>query len=598
MGEGEDFLYTFPDEIKKSYENLRIPLIIMGPVENGKYEPLVISDGLFALNKVSREQWKGFDGDRLLEDLINKIHPSERAMFSAISYGFFDRKADYDITFRIKMNDGYHLIHSVGYWQTMEDGTDLVFLLYQDVQKYENKLLEISNEYKLFQTDEFYYDSLTNIPNMNYINKHGENKIQEIIARGHKPVVLYIDIDSIQSYNRKYGLEKGDELLILLANILAREFTKGTVARIVSDHFVVIDEYHGEEEMISRIEMVNSEIKVRAYGTTTGLNVGIYVGNKNVTYTESIDHAIRANKLVGADLKKFYRFYSEEDDTLYNHQRYIIENFDKAMENGWIKVFYQCFLRIETGNGMGFEALARWMDPKHGQVNPDDFMPALEKYHLMHELDLYLFEEVCKEIKIRYDEGLPLLPVSINFSRQDFDYIDVIGELNRIYDKYDISQYGIDKSYFIIEITEQGLVTATDKFYEQLAKIRENGYKLWVDDFGCGYSSLSVFSNFDIDLIKFDMDLLLNLDSHNGANRIVIKALIDVAHQLGIHTLCEGMETEEQRQFLLSVGCELGQGYCYHRPESLETILDRFHKNIPIPKWESEDERNEREKNY
>ena len=591
-------MYTFPDEIKKSYENLRIPLIIMGPVENGKYEPLVISDGLFALNKVSREQWKGFDGDRLLEDLINKIHPSERAMFSAISYGFFDRKADYDITFRIKMNDGYHLIHSVGYWQTMEDGTDLVFLLYQDVQKYENKLLEISNEYKLFQTDEFYYDSLTNIPNMNYINKHGEDKIQEIIARGHKPVVLYIDIDSIQSYNRKYGLEKGDELLILLANILAREFTKGTVARIVSDHFVVIDEYHGEEEMISRIEMVNSEIKVRAYGTTTGLNVGIYVGNKNVTYTESIDHAIRANKLVGADLKKFYRFYSEEDDTLYNHQRYIIENFDKAMENGWIKVFYQCFLRIETGNGMGFEALARWMDPKHGQVNPDDFMPALEKYHLMHELDLYLFEEVCKEIKIRYDEGLPLLPVSINFSRQDFDYIDVIGELNRIYDKYDISQYGIDKSYFIIEITEQGLVTATDKFYEQLAKIRENGYKLWVDDFGCGYSSLSVFSNFDIDLIKFDMDLLLNLDSHNGANRIVIKALIDVAHQLGIHTLCEGMETEEQRQFLLSVGCELGQGYCYHRPESLETILDRFHKNIPIPKWESEDERNEREKNY
>jgi len=598
LGEGEDFLYTFPDEIKKSYENLRIPLIIMGPVANGKYEPLVISDGLFALNKVSRELWKGFDGDRLLEDLINKIHPSERAMFSAISYGFFDRKADYDITFRIKINDGYHLIHSVGYWQTMEDGTDLVFLLYQDVQKYENKLLEISNEYKLFQTDEFYYDSLTNIPNMNYINKHGEDKIQEIIARGHKPVVLYIDIDSMQSYNRKYGLEKGDELLMLVANILAREFTKGTVARIVSDHFVVIDEYHGEEEMISRIEMVNSEIKVRAYGTTTGLNVGIYVGNKNVTHTESIDHAIRANKLVGADLKKFYRFYSEEDDTLYNHQRYIIENFDKAMENGWIKVFYQCFLRIETGNGMGFEALARWMDPKHGQVNPDDFMPALEKYHLTHELDLYLFEEVCKEIKIRYDEGLPLLPVSINFSRQDFDYIDVIGELNRIYDKYDISQYGIDKSYFIIEITEQGLVTATDKFYEQLAKIRENGYKLWVDDFGCGYSSLSVFSNFDIDLIKFDMDLLLNLDSHNGANRIVIKALIDVAHQLGIHTLCEGMETEEQRQFLLSVGCELGQGYCYHRPESLETILDRFHKNIPIPKWESEDERNEREKNY
>ncbi len=152
--------------------------------------------------------------------------------------------------------------------------------------------------------------------------------------------------------------------------------------------------------------------------------------------------------------------------------------------------------------------------------------------------------------------------------------------------------------FFIIEITEQGLAKATDKFYEQLAKIRENGYKLWVDDFGSGYSSLSVFSNFDIDLIKFDMNLLMNLDSNNGANRAVIKAMIDLAHQLGIHTLCEGMETEEQKQFLLKAGCELGQGFLYHKPESLDSILDRFHKDIPIPKWESEDERIEREKSY
>ena len=119
-----------------------------------------------------------------------------------------------------------------------------------------------------------------------------------------------------------------------------------------------------------------------------------------------------------------------------------------------------------------------------------------------------------------------------------------------------------------------------------------------MDDFGSGYSSLNVFSNFDIDLIKFDMNLLMNLDSRNGANRVIIKAMIDVAHKLGIHTLCEGMETEEQRQFLLDAGCELGQGYFYHIPESLDTILDRLHKNIPIPKWESENERNEREKSW
>lgn len=591
-------MYTFPDELKKSYENLKIPMIIMGPGTSGDFEPLVISDGFLNFHNVSRETLYSYYGDQVKEGLFERVHPEEKEKLRAISIDFLDKKTQYDITFRVRKDDGYHLIYSIGYWQTMEDGTELAFLIYHDIQKHEENFQEISDKYKLFQRDEFYVDSLTNLPNINYVNKHGDTKKQEIVVRGGIPVFIYLDIDSMQSYNRKYGVQKGDELLILVANVLMEEFTHGIVARIISDHFAVIDEYHGEENLIKRLERVNSKIKDTAYGTTTGLNVGIYVNDNGASITEAIDHSLRANKLVGEDLNKFYKFYSEDDDTLYKHQRYIVENFDKAMENGWIKVFYQCFLRIESGNGMGFEALARWMDPKHGMIKPSDFIPALDKYHLTHEMDLYMFEEVCKEVKIRYDEGLPLLPVSINFSRQDFDYIDVVGEINRIYDKYDISQYGIDKSYFIIEITEQGMATATDVFYKQLSMIRENGYKLWVDDFGSEYSALNVFSKFDIDLIKLDINLLMNLDLHNGANRVIIKGMIDIAHNLGIHTLCEGMETEEQKQFLLDAGCELGQGFLYHIPESLDTILDRLHKNIPIPKWETELERNEREKNW
>ena len=584
-------MYIFPEDIKKSYESLKVPMIIIEPLASGDYEPLAISDGFLDFHSLSRDYLKRFHSKWDNEIFFERIHPEEKDKLRAMSMDFLKKKTDYDITFRVRMDDGYHLMHSIGYWQTMEDGTDLAFLVYQDVQKHKDMFVEIANKYKLFQRDEFYIDALTNLPNINYVNKNGDSKIQEIIGRGKLPIAIYLDIDSMQSYNRKYGLKRGDELLILVANILTAEFPHGIVARIFSDHFTVIDEYLSDEETVKKIESVNSKVKSRAFGITTGLNVGIYVGKKNDSLKECIDHSVRANKLVGEDLNKYYRFYTEEDDSLYNHQRYIIENFYTAMDNNWIKVFYQCFLRIETGNGMGFEALARWIDPERGMINPDDFIPALEKYHLMHEMDLYMFEAVCKEIKIRYDEGLPLLPVSINFSRQDFDYIDVIEEINKIYDKYDISQYGIDKSYFIIEITEQGLSKATDKFHEQLKKIRENGYKLWVDDFGSGYSSLNVFSSFDIDLIKFDMSLLINLDAHNGVNRVILKGMIDVAHELGVHTLCEGMETEEQKDFLLNAGCELGQGFFYHRPESLDAILERFHKDIPIPKWESEKER-------
>ncbi|SEF89793.1 diguanylate cyclase (GGDEF) domain-containing protein [Butyrivibrio sp. Su6] len=584
-------MYKLPDDIKKSYESLKVPMIIIEPLASGDFEPLAISDGFLDFHSLSRDYLKRLHDKWDNEIFFERIHPEEKDKLRAISMDFLEKKTDYDITFRVRMDDGYHLIHSIGYWQTMEDGTDLAFLVYHDVQKHENMFVEIANKYKLFQRDEFYVDALTNLPNINYVNKNGDSKIQEIVARGKNPVVIYLDIDSMQSYNRRYGLKRGDELLILVANILTAEFPHGIVARVFSDHFAVIDAYLSDEETVKKIESVNSKLKSRAFGITTGLNVGIYVDKKNDSLKECIDHSVRANKLVGEDLNKYYRFYTAEDDSLYNHQRYIIENFYTAMDNNWIKVFYQCFLRIETGNGMGFEALARWIDPERGTINPDDFIPALEKYHLMHEMDLYMFEAVCKEIKIRYDEGLPLLPVSINFSRQDFDYIDVIEEINKIYDKYDISQYGIDKSYFIIEITEQGLSKATDKFHEQLKKIRENGYKLWVDDFGSGYSSLDVFSSFDIDLIKFDMSLLINLDAHNSANRVVLRGMIDIAHELGIHTLCEGMETEEQKEFLLSAGCELGQGFFYHKPESLDTILERHHKAIPIPKWESEKER-------
>ena len=573
-------------------------MIIIEPGKDGSFTPIVISKGYLDYNGLSRGELSEYYGEKINTGLYEKVHPDEREKLRAISIDFLNKRSDYDVTFRLIQEDGYHLIHAVGYWQTMEDGTELAFMLYSDVQRHEERLLEISKKYKLFQKDDFYTDSLTNLPNLNYYNRYGEEKMQQIQSNGGTPVILYIDVDSMQSYNRRYGVKRGDELLVLISNVLMTAFPHGLVVRATSDYFAVIDRYCGREDIEKRIDKINNKIKDKAYGTTTGINAGIFVSDPPVSLTESMDHAIRANKLVGEDLNIFYRFYTAEDDTLYNNQRYIIENFHRAMDEGWIKVFYQCFLRVETGNGMGFEALARWIDPDKGMITPDNFIPALEKYHLMHEMDLYIFETVCREIDIRHRAGLPLLPVSVNFSRQDFDYIDVASEINRIYDKYDINSYGIDKSYFIIEITEQGMATATDRFYRQLDEIRKNGYKRWVDDFGSGYSSLNVFSSFDIDLIKFDMELLMQLDAHNGANRHILKAMIEVAHKLGIHTLCEGMETESQRQFLIETGCELAQGFLYHRPESLEAILERLNKNIPIPKWETADERTERENNW
>lgn len=591
-------MYHFSDDVRREYENSPVPILVIEKLEQDGYTLALVSNGFLDLYGTQRNHVDTSDFGNNIEAFFDKIHPDEADKLKLISNDFLKRQTEYDITFRLRKSDGYHLIYAVGYWNTNPEGNVLAFITFTDVQKHEKVLADIAKKFDFFQKDDFYVDALTQLPNINYLNKYVKGHIEKMISEGKTPVYMYFDIDSMQSYNNKYGFERGDQLLVLVANILFEEYRHSLIARTDSDHFLVVDCFEGKQETIDKVERVNAKVKSQAYGTTTGFHVGIYVETGSEHPSESVGHAIRANKLIQDELSTIYRFYTEEDDALFHHQRYIIENFHKAMDQGYIKVFYQGFLRIETGNGMGFEALARWMDPEKGMISPSDFIPPLEKYHLMHEFDLYIFERVCMEIEPRYKAGLPILPVSINFSRQDFDYIDVVEEINRIVDKYHIEQYGIDKSFFIIEITEEGIAKATDKFHEQLKKIRENGYKLWVDDFGSGYSSLNVFSSFDIDLIKLDMNLLRNLDAHKGANRVVIKSVIDVAHTLGIHTLCEGLETEEQRQFLLDVGCELAQGFLYHKPEGLDTIFERLNIGIPIPKWETTEEREHREEKW
>ena len=201
-----------------------------------------------------------------------------------------------------------------------------------------------------------------------------------------------------------------------------------------------------------------------------------------------------------------------------------------------------------------------------------------------------MFEQVCKEVKIRHDNGLPLVPVSVNFSRQDFDHVDILAHMNKMYDKYHMADY-VDKSYFIIEITEQDLEEGEESFREQLQNIRNDHYTIWLDDFGSGYSAISSFSQYEFDLIKFDMNLVKNLDDKRGVNHILLNELVSLAKKLGIHTLIEGCETEEQLDFIRDIGCELVQGFYFRKPESLDEILARVTQSGIIAQCESRQER-------
>ena len=581
----ERSMYQFPDQLRKTYESMRIPFA-MYQYLNGKIVPVLVSDGLCDQMGMAREKLI-----KLLEaGQYETMHPDDAGRIRRVSKGFAEHKNNYDVFFRSRHGNSYHFIHAVGYWHTMPDGTEIALLTYQDISAARDEIKKANEEYDIFRQDHFYRDPLTGLPNINYMQEFANERLHALRLDGKTPMLVYSDVNFMQFYNNQYGFAKGNELLCIIADVLSRLFPDALVARGADDHFILIDEFCGEEELSRRMLEANRRIRQEASGNTTGIQAGVVNMGEKMDVYQAIDHAKSALKRIGSDLNRSFRFHSQQADVEYWNQRYIVENLDRALSERWIRVFYQGILRLETGKTAAFEALARWNDPGRGTISPGDFIPVLEKYHLLYKLDLYMMKQVLLELNDRLTAGLPLLPVSVNFAAQDFDYRNIPEEIENLYHSTGADQL-IPRSDIIVEITEQDMATATEEFHEQLRILRGMGYKLWLDDFGSGYSSLNVFSRFDVDLIKFDMALIQHLDDRNGINREIIKAMISIARAMGIETLAEGIETEDQQSFLKSAGCDLAQGFLLRRPVPMETILYIVRGESYTGRWETEAER-------
>ena len=579
-------VYQFTEEQKRIYGSTKIPLIVYQYLD-GEIIPLLISDGFCEQMNVSREKAEAM----MNSGLYNMIHPDDAGRIARITIGFANHTCPYNVFFRSRHVDGYHPIHAVGYWHTMPDGTELAILTYQDLIVAKKEFDQASEEYDLFRQDLFFRDPLTGLPNINYMLEFADERIRSIRAEGKTPFLAYSDVDSMQFYNNQYGFAKGNELLCLIVEMTEKHFPENTLlARGADDHFIMIGAYEGEKDFARRIMAVNRDVRANAQGNTTGIQAGVVVLSEGMKFSEGVDHAKNALKRIGSDLNRSYQIYSRQADVQYWNQRYIIENLDRALNEKWIRVFYQGIVRVETEKTACFEALARWNDPGRGTISPGDFIPVLEKYHLLYKLDLYMVKQVFLELGERLAAGLTLLPVSVNFAAQDFDYRNIPEEIEALYHSTGADQL-IPRSFLVVEITERDMATATDKFQEQLKTLRKLGYHLWLDDFGSGYSSLNVFSRFEVDLIKFDMGLIQHLDERNGINREIIRAMISIAKAMGVATLAEGLETDDQKNFLRSVGCDYGQGFLFRRPVPLESVLYIVNSASYIQRCETDEDR-------
>ena len=253
-------------------------------------------------------------------------------------------------------------------------------------------------------------------------------------------------------------------------------------------------------------------------------------------------------------------------------EKHIESHIEEAIAEKQVKVYLQPNVRGLTQRVCGAEALSRWIDPKYGMIYPGDFISVLEKTLKIHLLDLYVFREICKNLGERLERKETVFPISLNFSRLDFNIGDFLDQLELI-----VEQYHVPKNLLHIEVTESVVMHNEGYMKYVVKKLHELGYQVWMDDFGSGYSSLNLLKEFEFDTFKIDMRFLSDMGKKS---LIIIYSILYMAKEIGIHTVAEGVETEEQFRFLKHAGCERMQGYYFGRPEPMENWLsDLIEKN-------------------
>ncbi len=481
----------------------------------------------------------------------------------------------------INMQDGSRLAHV---WYTYEgpyiegmalENTDLNVLLNDALHK----------ESIMTNT---YYDKLTGLSEMTYFFEMAESGKNAMLrntsedagetagapGKNNDPTILFMDLSGMKYYNQQYGFSEGNKLLKDFAKLLARYFDYDRCSRFGQDHFAV---FTGGEGLESRLSALFADCEELNGGRSLPVRVGICAYSMGpVDVTTACDRAkLACDSLRDSYGSNYCRFSFSMRDKM-QHQQYVVSNLDRAIREGWITAYYQPIVRAVNGRVCDEEALARWIDPEKGFFAPDEFIPILEKAGILWKLDLYMLDRVLEKLNMQRDAGLFLVPQSVNLSRSDFDACDMVEVI-----KEKVDAAGISRKMITIELTESVIGSDFDFMKKQVERFSELGFSVWMDDFGSGYSSLDILQSIKFNLIKFDMRFMRQLDSTENS-RVVITELMRMAAALGTDTVCEGVETEEQVQFLREIGCSKIQGYYYQKPIPWEEVLKKYENGIQI----------------
>lgn len=399
-------------------------------------------------------------------------------------------------------------------------------------------------------------DDLTGL----YTKEFFYQSVEECLIEKPSPdyFIHVIDIQNFKILNEKYGVDVGDIVLKNIAEFGIKQLSGCVIAgRLDGDRFACLRKGSGlnpdkDERLLRKsleqYALPNVMIKSGYYRTTGDTNA-----------RSMCDRAMLAlNKVKG----KYGINYAEYDDSIRQElirEQMILENMDEALKTHQFQVYYQPKHNLREDRTGGAEALVRWTHPELGFINPGVFIPIFEKNGFITLLDQYVLEEVCKYTKQRYSRGRREIPISVNVSRRDLEQEESVQKIIDIVDKY-----GIRHDLIHLEVTESAYSDNQAKISQAVAKLHNLGFVIELDDFGVGYSSITMLNNMDLDVMKLDISIIRN--DVPGSEKNILEFSMQLARLIGLATVAEGAETGEQVERLKSLGCDYVQGYFYAKP--------------------------------
>jgi diguanylate cyclase (GGDEF)-like protein/hemerythrin-like metal-binding protein/PAS domain S-box-containing protein len=413
-----------------------------------------------------------------------------------------------------------------------------------------------------------FYDPLTQLPNRRLLQERLKHSIEVERREGKKLALLMLDLDRFKAVNDSLGHSAGDELLQQVAvRISARLREVDMVARLGGDEFVVLleDITHVEDAARVASEIISVLSKpfqlIQCNDVQIGASIGISLYPEHGASSEKLmDHADAALYQAKDQGRGCYAYFSE-DQTLAARERIALETrLRHAVEQRELCIFYQPQVNIDSGRIVGAEALVRWRDPNEGLISPQCFIPIAEETGLILEIGEWVLRETCRQGRLWLDEGLPPLTLAVNVSSQQFRRGDISSLVAAC-----LRETGFPAEHLELEMTESGLMENQDNVMALLNKLRSQGVRLAIDDFGIGFSSLAYLKHFPLDVLKIDKSFIDDIPNLQDDMEIAA-TIIAMGRILGFKVLAEGVETPEQLAFLREKKCDLYQGYIKSPP--------------------------------